>query len=261
MKPVLYLQSDARWGSHDYSAPGENTTIRAEGCGIACTAMVIASLVDKKVTPVETAEWSKKHGYKAPHQGTYYSYFKPQGAAYGLNIRQLNGSNVYHRPGDAAHKQALDAIKTGNWVIACMGKGNWTTSGHYVLWYEMADGNVLINDPWSTKTPQRCAPYELFRNEVKYYWVVEIPDILKEEDDMSKIITQIATAAGCTEAETVARLGLLVKFQDPKLDAYQEAGVKKLQELGFITVGRDGRAQVNWGDLGVVIARLYDETK
>ena len=66
LEPILYMQTDDRWKNNDYSAKGEKTTIKAEGCGIACSAMVIASLDDKKVTPADTAAWSLKNGYKAP---------------------------------------------------------------------------------------------------------------------------------------------------------------------------------------------------
>ena len=54
------------------------------------------------------------------------------------------------------------AIERGDMVIACMGKGNWTTSGHYVLWYGLEAGKVLINDPWSKKPAQTNADYNLF---------------------------------------------------------------------------------------------------
>lgn len=184
MKPILYLQSDPKWANHDYSAIGEKTNIKAEGCGITCTAMIIASLIDNKVTPITTADWSKSKGYKAPHQGTYYSYFKPQGNAYGLKITQIAGGNAYRNPNANCHKVALEAVKKGNWVIACMGRGNWTTSGHYVLWYDVNGSKVLINDPWSTKTAQTNAEYSLFKNEVKYYWIVEVPDKFKEEEEV-----------------------------------------------------------------------------
>lgn len=82
-----------------------------------------------------------------------------------------------------------------------------------------------------------------------------------EEDDMAKVIEQVAARAGCTPDEAITRLGLMVRFQDEVLDQYQRDGVQKLKELGFITVERDGRAQVNWGDLGTVIERLYEKTK
>ena len=74
-KPVMYYQTDPAYADHDYSAKGEKTTIKAEGCGVACSAMVISSITGKKVTPIDTAEWSKSNGFKAPHQGTYYAYF------------------------------------------------------------------------------------------------------------------------------------------------------------------------------------------
>lgn len=184
MKPVLYMQSDPKWASHDYSAAGEKTTIKAEGCGIACAAMVIATLADKNVTPITTAEWSKKHGYKAKGQGTYYSYFKPQGAAYGIEISMLNGTNIYGSPASKYHEVAKESIERGDLVIACMGKGNWTTSGHYVLWYGLEAGKVQINDPWSKKPAQTNADYNLFKSQVKYYWVVKVSDEYKGDDEV-----------------------------------------------------------------------------
>jgi len=99
--------------------------LRRRGAGITCAAMVIATLADKNVTPVTTAEWSKKRCYKAKGQGTYYSYFKPQGAAYSIEITMLNSTNIYGSPASKYHDLAKKAIENGDLVIACMGKGNW----------------------------------------------------------------------------------------------------------------------------------------
>ena len=43
IQPVSYLQTDQRWGSLDYSAPGEKTTIAASVCGPTAMAMVLAT--------------------------------------------------------------------------------------------------------------------------------------------------------------------------------------------------------------------------
>ncbi|MDD3394164.1 MAG: C39 family peptidase [Anaerotignum sp.] len=206
MKPVLFMQSDPKWANHDYSAAGEKTTIKAEGCGITCAAMVIATLADKNVTPITTAEWSKKHGYKAKGQGTYYSYFKPQGAAYGIDITMLNGTNIYGSPASKYHQMAKKAIECGDLVIACMGKGNWTTSGHYVLWYGLEAGKVLINDPWSIKPAQTNADYNLFKSQVKYYWVVKVPDEFKGDDEVVKREKIIVNGKEC-EADMIRKDG------------------------------------------------------
>ena len=70
VQPIYYMQTDSRWKNHNYSASGEKKTIGSSGCGVACSAMVIATLKDKNVNPTHTANWSMAHGYKALNQGT-----------------------------------------------------------------------------------------------------------------------------------------------------------------------------------------------
>lgn len=175
-RPVKYLQTDSRWGALDYSARGEKTTIAKSGCGPTCAAMVIASLKDITVTPKETVTWSKKHGYKAKNQGTYYTYFIPQLAEYGIECHRVNLSNTYGKTDastNSIHAEVEQALKTGKWVIACMGKGTWTSSGHFVLAYKVKDGRVYINDPASEKAMRECNSLSLWQSQVKYYWIVE----------------------------------------------------------------------------------------
>ncbi|WP_312072060.1 papain-like cysteine protease family protein [Anaerotignum propionicum] len=101
----------------------------------------------------------------------------------------LNSSNIYGSPASKYHDMAKEAIERGDLVIACMGKGNWTTSGHYVLWYGMDGGKVQINDPWSNKPAQTNAEFNLFKSQVKFYWVVKVPDEFKEDEDMKRYNT------------------------------------------------------------------------
>ncbi|MCC2865474.1 C39 family peptidase [Anaerovorax odorimutans] len=173
-RPVYYMQTDSKWAGLDYSAKGEHTTIGRAGCGPTCAAMVIATWKDKNITPPKTASWALKHGYKAAGQGTYYSYFTPQGKVYGIDVKMLNSVNL--RTMDKTKRKEYDqkaraAVKTGNLVIACMGPGLWTHGGHYILWYGMDEEHVLINDP-ASKSPERLkAPWKTFRDQVKYYFL------------------------------------------------------------------------------------------
>ncbi|MDE5938746.1 MAG: glycoside hydrolase family protein [Lachnospiraceae bacterium] len=176
LKPVCYLQTDPRWKAHNYSAKGEQKTIGSSGCGVTASAMVIATLKNPSVTPVTTAEWSMSHGYKALNQGTYYSYFVPQFSAYGILCERLNHSNLYGVTASAAHEKALCALQNGDWVIACMGKGNWTSAGHFILLYRCENGYVYINDPASTKETRIKNTWDLFAKQVKYMWVVRVVD-------------------------------------------------------------------------------------
>lgn len=185
VRPIYYLQTDPRWKNHDYSAKGEKKTIGSAGCGPTAAAMVIATLQDNNVTPVTTALWSMAHAYKALNQGTYYSYFVPQMSAYGIACKRLNTSNLYGKSSSAAHTEALNALKNGDWVIACMGKGNWTSSGHFILLYGYENGYVYINDPASTKAARVKNTWALYARQVKYMWTVPVPDAHKNPGSSS----------------------------------------------------------------------------
>ena len=185
-QPVSYLQTDPKWGSLDYSAPGEKTTIAASGCGPTAMAMVLATWADPSVTPKTECAWALAHGYKAPHQGTYYGYFEPAGARYGLQMTRLNYASLYGNATSAYHAQVKDALDRGELVIACMGPGNWTSSGHYVLAWKIDGDTIYINDPASTKAARTKGSYSLFRQQVKYYWVIERPESVPGDDEQKE---------------------------------------------------------------------------
>lgn len=183
-QPVSYLQTDSRWAKEDYSVKGEKTTIGASGCGPTCAAMLIETLMGKTFTPKDACAWALKKGYKAYKQGTYYSYFVPQFKAFGIDCKQMNSASVYGYSTAAVHEQAFNLLKEGYYLIACMGKGLWTSSGHYiVVWWE--DGKVRINDPASTKAERLSGDPATFRKQVKYYWAIDARKYNKEDEDMT----------------------------------------------------------------------------
>ena len=183
-KPVLYLQTDPLWKNVSYSAPGESTTIGRAGCGPTCAAMLLTTLTGREITPVDTCAWALDHGYKAKGQGTYYAYFKPQFAAYGIGADQLSWTKTYGKPDSEIHDRAFEMLKEGYYLIACMGKGLWTSSGHFVVaWWE--DGKVRILDPASTKDSRVNGDIETFRSQVKYYFWVDARKYNEEDEDMT----------------------------------------------------------------------------
>ena len=181
-KPVEYMQTDPRWKSLPYRVPGESATIGGSGCGPTCAAMLIETLTGRTYTPPMACEWSTEHGYKALNQGTYYSYFVPQFAEHGIVCKRLNTSNVYGKPDAAVHDEALQLLREGWYIIACMGKGLWTKSGHYVVVWNATDRYVSINDPASRRTDRLCGDMATFRSQVKYYWAIDARSFNSEED-------------------------------------------------------------------------------
>lgn len=179
-QPFYYLQNDPRWRNKPYRVPGENSTIGSAGCGPTCAAMVIQTLTGKIFTPEDACNWSVQHGYKALHQGTYYSYFKAQLAAFGIGCGQLSQTSTYGKPGHENHRRALDLLQEGYYLIALMNKGLWTSSGHYVLvWW--ADDKIRINDPASTKDNRVNGDPYTFRSQVKYYWWADARNYNRQE--------------------------------------------------------------------------------
>lgn len=174
IKPKVYYQVDPQWKDVSYSAKGESTTIGRAGCGTTCAAMVIASLMKPSITPVDTSKWSVAHGYKCINWGTYYSYFVPQFKKYKIDCKMLNSANLRTTPNKKVLDEALEALKDGQWLIACMGPGNWTKGGHFILVYGYNDGYVYINDPASSRANRVKNTWTLLAKEVKYFWVVDL---------------------------------------------------------------------------------------
>lgn len=134
--------------------------------------MLIETITGKTFTPEDACNWSMKHGYKALNQGTYYAYFTPQFAEFGIDCQMLNWINTYGKPEHENHEKVVEKLKEGYYAIALMNKGLWTSSGHFVvLWWQ--DDKVRINDPASTKDARVNGDIQTFRSQAKYYWLVD----------------------------------------------------------------------------------------
>ena len=173
IKPVDYKQNDSKWGSLPYAVDGEKSTIKSAGCGPTAMADVLAAIVDPYIDPVTCASWARMHGYKAYKAGTYHSYIQAQAAEYGVSCRQI------------AKTQARTELLNGNWLIAVMGPGIWTSSGHYIVAYGYKDDMVYINDPASTKAARACNKWSAFLTQVKKIWVVEVPESIKKTGELA----------------------------------------------------------------------------
>lgn len=177
MKPTDFKQGDSRWGAVAYAVDGESSTIKSAGCGPTVLADILNALCSSYIDPLTCASWARMKNYKVYKSGTSYNFPEAMGRAYGVNITRLNKSNIYGKITDPTHARVLAELKKGNWIIACMGKGNWTSSGHYILAYEYKDGYVSICDPASNKATCLHNTFKLFSSQAKYYWVVDVPAV------------------------------------------------------------------------------------
>lgn len=165
---VYYNQRDARWAKKKY---GTSDTIGESGCGPTALAIAVSSLTDKKKDPVEMCEWSYKNGYYIPYGGSYHSLIPNGAARFGLTVEAVSAKEA---------QKISDALSNGKLVIAIMGKGHFTSSGHFIVLRGITeDGNVLVADPYSINFSNREWDFSIILNEAskraannKPFWII-----------------------------------------------------------------------------------------
>jgi len=152
VQPVDYKQADERWGSKPYTSTGSSKqTIASSGCGPTSMADIMATWIDKNITPVEMCKYALDHGFRTASSGTAWDYFKSVAKAYGFSKFVQTKSMATARA----------AIKAGALVVASMGPGYWTKGGHYICLWKTDDSYMYANDPASkTRKKQKLSAFE-----------------------------------------------------------------------------------------------------
>ena len=126
---VYFNQTDSAWNQNGYQ-------IASAGCGPTSMAVVISSLTDQWVTPVDATVWAYEHGYYSS-AGSAHALIPAMSEAYGLNCEGV-GTDY------ASIKKAL---KKGKPVVALMGPGYFTRKGHFMVLIGIDDDdNVTVAD-------------------------------------------------------------------------------------------------------------------
>ncbi|HBW36527.1 MAG TPA: murein hydrolase, partial [Desulfosporosinus sp.] len=141
---VYYNQGDERYKD----MPFGTDNIGGYGCGPTAMAMVVSSLTDKTVDPVEMAKWSYDNGYWAPGGGSYHSLIPSAAKAFGLQAEGCPAKEP---------QKIVDALSSGKLVVALMSKGHFTSSGHFIVLRGVtAGGKTLVADPASKKRSEQA---------------------------------------------------------------------------------------------------------
>ncbi len=152
---VYYAQNDSRWAD----APYGTDNIGDYGCGPTSMAIVISSLTGSNVDPVEMANWSYENGYYIRGGGSIHALIPNAAKAFGLDV---SGCSI-NEP-----QRIIDALSDGKLVVAIMGPGTFTTSGHFmVLRGVTEDGKILVADPISTRKTNKSWDLSLILNEAR----------------------------------------------------------------------------------------------
>ena len=161
-QPVDYKQYDSRWASVMYSNHNDKKqTIKSSGCGPTSMADIVATVKDSRITPVEMAKFALAKGCRTNNEGTAWAFFPKVADEYGFS--------KYRKATSLADlKSCLD---TGGYIVASMGKGYWTSGGHYICVWKYDDTYIYANDPASsTRTKQKAADFAKQRKAYYCFW-------------------------------------------------------------------------------------------
>lgn len=149
---VYYNQLDKRYASKPYGTDDIGTY----GCGPTCMAMVVSSLTNETVNPVEMARWAYENGYWCSRNGSYHSLIPGAAKAWGLPVQGC---------GKTEGQRIVDALSQGKLVVAIMLKGHFTSSGHFIVLRGVENGKILVADPASYTRSQQTWDLSIILNE------------------------------------------------------------------------------------------------
>jgi len=89
-------------------------------------------------------------------QGSYHFLIPNAAKAWGLNVEGCKASEP---------QRILDALSQGKLVVAIMGRGHFTTSGHFIVLRGVQDGKILVADPASTSRSRKAWELSIILNE------------------------------------------------------------------------------------------------
>ena len=134
---VYYSQSDPVWCDLNYGSD----RIGSHGCGPVAMSMVVSSLTTTVTDPSTMAQWAVSNGYYARRNGSYHSIVAGTAKGFGLQVESFPSRDV---------SALQDAILSGKLLVALMGPGHFTQSGHFIVLRGVTlSGEILVADPSS----------------------------------------------------------------------------------------------------------------
>lgn len=158
----LFLQWDPMWGYEKYGS----SYLAVTGCGPTCLAMAGFYLTnDEVMNPKTIAEYAESWGYYAKGYGSSWTLISEGAGKLGLTATEL----------PLVKKKMTDALEAGNPIILALGKGDFTTAGHYIVLTGWTGEAFTVNDPNSRERSEKLWTYEQLEKQIRNIWMLSTP--------------------------------------------------------------------------------------
>lgn len=175
---VHYLQWDSKWKNVKYSTHTSSQTIGNSGCGPTSMAMIMATFVDPKITPVEMCKLAVDSGFRTYDSGTAWGFFEFVFKRYSVFPKFISTKSL---------GTLKTALKDGALAVCSMNSndgGFWTKSGHFIVARGYDNDYIYANDP-NNRTVPRKQKQDKFKSCMKQafiFWPVLQVNNLKNVD-------------------------------------------------------------------------------
>lgn len=156
----LFLQWDKRWGYKEYGSDVAGLT----ACGPVCLSMCAYYLTgDEAAAPDKMIDFAVENGYYVKGSGSLWTLISEGGEKLGLEVDELPlDKNII-----------VGNLEKGNPVICVMGKGHFTSTGHFIVLTGVDEnGEFTVNDPNSISNSSKTWSYDIISAEVKNLWAI-----------------------------------------------------------------------------------------
>lgn len=158
----LLLQWDRRWGYESY---GEGGIVAISGCGPTCVSMVVCALTGRNdITPATVASYSAANGFLTADRDTTWDLM-----TYGCETYGITGTEI-----GLDENVMVNQLTAGHPIIASVGAGDFTTSGHFIVIAGYNGEAFQVNDPNSIVRSQETWTFEELRYQIRNLWAYSL---------------------------------------------------------------------------------------
>ena len=155
----LFMQWDKRWGYINYG----NDVAGITACGPVCLSMCAYYLTgDESYSPDKMIKFAFDEGYCVYGNGTSWELFSKGAVDLGFDVTEIGLDK----------DRVINNLEVGNPIVAIMGEGDFTTSGHFIVFSGTENGLIKVNDPNSYQRSELLWEFNDIKDQIRNLWVI-----------------------------------------------------------------------------------------